>query len=205
MLYTICGMLAPASGARSCYSSPERLTTTTYQEYAIMATVENTASTEAQSDSETFHDLHASMLEIIGHLQCADLVLFDLQNVPGELQPAAIVLHRAVAQLDQLHNDLDTWHTRHHHSMKPRDNDEAISPAVLPGTLRDYFSEQQHRALELQGMLELLVEQTAQDDRVGGALGIAAREAHALNVALDSCAIRRVLKEAAEVEEAASS
>jgi hypothetical protein len=74
-----------------------------------------------------FDDIHTRMLDTVGHLQCADLVFYDLQNVPGELQPAAIVLHRATLDLDRLHNELDSWHAQHICRPKTDADDEAAA------------------------------------------------------------------------------
>lgn len=63
--------------------------------------------------SDSLDALLTRLLEIVGHLQCADLVLFNLQDVPEPLQPAAIVLHRATQDLNRLHTLMDRWNTRH--------------------------------------------------------------------------------------------
>jgi hypothetical protein len=49
------------------------------------------------------------MLDIVSHLQCADRVLYDMQEVPEPLQPACVVLHDATEALRCLYNELDTW------------------------------------------------------------------------------------------------
>lgn len=58
---------------------------------------------------EGLDELLHRMLDIVSHLQCADRVLYDLQEVPEALQPACIVLHRATQDLARLHTALDEW------------------------------------------------------------------------------------------------
>jgi len=67
------------------------------------------ASAPAESAPDGFDELLHRMLDIVSHLQCADRVLYDLQNVPVELQPAAVVLHDATEVLRRLYDELDTW------------------------------------------------------------------------------------------------
>lgn len=71
---------------------------------------------------------------------------------------------------------------------------EADVPAgaapVIPKALDAYLCEQQRRATELQGLLEVLAA-TGAGDNLECSLVIAAREASAINVALDSVEIRK--------------
>lgn len=89
-----------------------------------MATRKNTAPAGAPSASPSPNQaaadapdgmgaLLARLLDIVSHLQCADRVLYDLQEVPEALQPACIVLHRATQDLARLHADLDEWDATH--------------------------------------------------------------------------------------------
>lgn len=71
------------------------------------------ASAPAEGAVDGIDELLHRMLDIVSHLQCADRILYDLQNVPVELQPAAIVLHRAMQDLGRLHADLDEWDATH--------------------------------------------------------------------------------------------
>ena len=53
------------------------------------------------------------LLDLVSTFRLVDQRLYDLQDVPEEFQPAAVVLHRAVEELDQLHNALDGWNSSH--------------------------------------------------------------------------------------------
>jgi DNA repair ATPase RecN len=66
-------------------------------------------SAPVESAPDGFDDLLGRMLNVIGHFQCADRVLFDMQEVPEQLQPAAVVLHDATEVLRRLYDELDTW------------------------------------------------------------------------------------------------
>lgn len=69
--------------------------------------------------------------------------------------------------------------------------DAAPAPSTeLPRALSDYLDGQQRRVYELQDMLE----QLDADEDLPACLGIAAREAHAINEALDANSIRHVLR-----------
>ncbi|MGH8325636.1 MAG: hypothetical protein ACRET2_02615 [Steroidobacteraceae bacterium] len=188
-----------------------------------MATDQNNA--PADGAPKSFDDLRDAMLENVQHLLCADRVLYDFDNneVPPNLQPACTVLHRAAIELDQLEEAFDSWYVHHKHEQRtdlgadaqtekfrkivrklPTDAKErllrtipASDPAEVPRALGDYLASLQDRARELQDLLERLDLQ----DGGEGALNIPARVAHELNEALDSAAIRRVLKSA---EDAAS-
>lgn len=54
------------------------------------------------------------LLKLVAHFRLADQKLYDLQDVPEELQSAAIVLHHATNALDALYDRLDEpeWRTR---------------------------------------------------------------------------------------------
>ena len=54
-------------------------------------------------------ELLQKLLNVISHLRCADVALFDLQAVPEPLQGACIVLHDAVENLGALHSRLEEW------------------------------------------------------------------------------------------------
>jgi len=111
-----------------------------------MATAENTAlpqapslpSIESRTEDEpaageppqngdaAFAAFQGELLDLIQHLQCADQVLDDLQDVPEHLQPASAVVHRAVTELDRLYDRLDEWSVRHAHTPRvPAPNREA--------------------------------------------------------------------------------
>jgi hypothetical protein len=87
-----------------------------------MAAKHSTRAAKAQSRSESptaeaaseFHELHGRLMSILGQVQCADAVLYDLQDVPEDLQPAAITLHAAAEALDRFYTDLDAWHVHRH-------------------------------------------------------------------------------------------
>src|SRR5215469_14949701 len=71
----------------------------------------STRAAKAQSHPELFEeldDIQEELLALVHHVQLADQRLWgDLQGVPEEYQPAAVVLHRAAVALDELHNRLD--------------------------------------------------------------------------------------------------
>ena len=145
-----------------------------------MAAHKHTAPVEAHSSESSpapeFHKLQSRLLNLIGYFRLVDQRLFDLQGVPEELQPAAVVLHDATEALDQLHNEYDGWHVQGTDRAATAEGSEpsAIIAAVeaqrcllinVESTIRCLkFSEE---AGELQGALEL-VEMELQ--RVLGAL-----------------------------------
>ena len=69
--------------------------------------------TIAEAGGEGFDELLRRMLDIVSHLQCADRILYDLESVPQDLQPASIVVHSATEALDRLHNALSEWDAAH--------------------------------------------------------------------------------------------
>jgi len=152
------------------------------------------------------------LLDLVNHLRCADQVLYDLQNVPPNLQPAAIVLHDTTDALDDLHSELDEWSVQQ--ARRPRLPHDAIltSAAIrperpdasttdgacfddLPEAVKAYLDEQQTRAMQLESLLEMLDRSIDEDN---GVLTIATRAAHDLNEALDRVEIRKALRRVAE-------
>lgn len=71
------------------------------------------ASAPAEAGGEGLDELLRRMLDIVSHLQCADRILYDLESVPQDLQPASIVVHNATEALDRLHNALSEWDAAH--------------------------------------------------------------------------------------------
>lgn len=57
-------------------------------------------------------DIQEELLTLVSHFRLADQRLFDLQDVPEEFQPAAVVLHQATDALDALHTRLDQLNVR---------------------------------------------------------------------------------------------
>jgi len=53
------------------------------------------ASAPAESGGEGLDELLHRMFDIVSHLQCADRILYDLESVPRDLQPASIVVRVA--------------------------------------------------------------------------------------------------------------
>lgn len=138
-------------------------------------------------------DLLERLLNIVSHLRCADGVLYDLQSVPEALQPAAIVLHDAVENLDQLQSRLDAWsakadrEARYAGAAGARD----ALDAEVPEALAQHLADQQDRARELQDLLATVLRDPNRND--DGILSIAWREARALNEALDRASLCKVL------------
>ncbi|HEX5419642.1 MAG TPA: hypothetical protein VFY39_06560 [Gammaproteobacteria bacterium] len=95
-----------------------------------MTTLSVSAQTQRHAD---FDELLAQMLGIVHHLQCADMSLYELQNVPEELQPPCIVVHRATEELDQLHNALDSWSATHVFRPKTDTDREAVAAECSRG------------------------------------------------------------------------
>jgi hypothetical protein len=93
--------------------------------------------TAAEPAPEPFDALQSRMLETINHLQCADQVLYDLQNIPEELHPAAIVVHRAATELDKLYNRIDEWHVTHTHRPKTDAGREALAAKCTAGMMAE--------------------------------------------------------------------
>ncbi len=96
-----------------------------------MATNENSA----QGAPKSFDVLHRELQEICHHLLLADQVLFDFNETPGNLQPAATVLHRAAVELDKLEEEFDRWYVHHEHT--PRTDLEADTGAAPTRTERE--------------------------------------------------------------------
>lgn len=132
-----------------------------------MATRKHTAPAEAQLSESTqpadFDRLLSRLLNLVGHFQLVDQRLVDLQDVPEELQPAAITLHDATEALDKLHTEFDGWNVTSAAESGPSSRIDAIHATVetqhsrlinVISTVRCLrFSEE---AGELGGALELV-------------------------------------------------
>ena len=56
-----------------------------------------------------FDGLLERLSNLVSHLRCADVALFDLQAIPEPLQGACIVLHDAIENLGALHGSMEEW------------------------------------------------------------------------------------------------
>jgi hypothetical protein len=76
------------------------------------------------------------MLDIVSHLHCADRILYDLESVPQDQQPASIVVHSATEALDQRHNALSEWAAAHDCQALPGCSMSALEvPAAIAGSV----------------------------------------------------------------------
>ncbi|MGA7540627.1 MAG: hypothetical protein WBW93_17860 [Steroidobacteraceae bacterium] len=100
-----------------------------------MAAHKHTAPVEAHSSESSpapeFHKLQSRLLNLVGYFRLVDQRLFDLQGVPEELQPAAVVLHDATEALDQLHNEFDGWHVQGTAGAPAAEGSQAAPSAIL--------------------------------------------------------------------------